>query len=183
MSDSELAVVPVETISSSILQLRGQRVILDTDLARLYGVQTKTFNQAVKRNLARFPPDFMFQLTQDELQDLRSQFVTPSQWGGRRYLPYAFTEHGAAMAASILRSPQAVEVSVYVVRAFVRMREMLSSHAELSHKLEELDSRLTARIDTHDKYLAAIVGEIRELRPLPEDPQRRIGFRPERSPK
>ena len=121
MTETEQAVVPVEAIAAGILLLRGQKVILDADLARLYGVETRVFNQAVRRNEGRFPPDFMFQLTEEEFRNLRSQNVISSQWGGRRYPPYAFTEHGAVMAATILNTPRAVEVSVYVVRAFIRM--------------------------------------------------------------
>lgn len=165
--------VSIETIAQSILVLRGQRVILDSDLARLYGVDTRAFNQAVKRNLDRFPSDFMFRLTDEEFGNLRSQNVTSSEWGGRRYPPYAFTEHGAVMAAMILKSGRAVEVSVYVVRAFIRLRELLATHTELSQKLAELESR----VDGHDEQIAALMEAIRQLLAPPSTPERRIGFR------
>jgi hypothetical protein len=165
-------IVPVGAIAEAILILRGQKVILDADLARLYGVTTKRLNEQVKRNTERFPTDFMFQLTDDELEILRSQFAT-SRWGGRRYLPYAFTEHGALMAANVLNTPTAVEVGVYVVRAFIKLRELLSSHTELSHKLIELESRL----DGHDEQIGALMQAIRQLLAQPEKPERRIGFR------
>ena len=175
--EHEQSLVPVESIASCILILRGRKVILDTDLARLYGVETKAFNRAVKRNLDRFPPDFMFRLTDVEFDHLRCQIGTSSDWGGRRYRPYAFTEHGAVMAATILRSPEAVAVSVYVVRAFVRLRELLSSHAELSQKLQELESRVEARLDSHDEQIGVLIEAIRELMIPPDSSQRRIGFR------
>jgi phage regulator Rha-like protein len=136
---SQLA-IPVE---SRILILRHQRVILDSDLAELYGVTVKQLNQQIKRNIDRFPADFMFRLTAKEDQILRSQIVTSSKkHGGRRYPPYAFTEHGAIMAATVLNSTRAVEMSVFVVRAFVRMREMLAKNRQLAAKINELDRRL-----------------------------------------
>lgn len=194
-------IIPVEKVADRILILRGQRVILDTDLAKLYGVTTKNLNRAVKRNLERFPEDFMFQLTAEEFQglrcqigtlnqdnmgSLRSQIVTSNESanlrsqivtsksgrGGRRYLPYAFTEHGALMAASVLNTSRAVEVSVYVVRAFVRLREMLATHSELAKKLEKLESKL----DRHDEEIMTIIETIYQLMALPESPKRRIGF-------
>jgi hypothetical protein len=131
MTETEYSLVPIETIAHKILVVREQRVILDADLARLYGVTTKRLNEQVRRNRDRFPEDFVFQLDAEETEVLRSHFATSKAGsGGRRYCPYAFTEHGALMAASVLNSPRAVEVSVYVVRAFVRMREMLAAHAE-----------------------------------------------------
>ncbi|MHB9036138.1 MAG: ORF6N domain-containing protein [Armatimonadota bacterium] len=172
MNDNQANIVPIESIAQSIQLLRGQKVILDADLARLYGVETRAFNQAVKRNISRFPSDFMFQLTSEEFDNLISQSVT-SSWGGRRKLPYAFTEHGAVMAATILSSPRAVDVSVYVVRAFVQLREVLSTHAELSQKIDELNGRL----DVHDEEIALLVDAIRNLLAPPESPHRRIGFR------
>ncbi|MCL5105031.1 MAG: ORF6N domain-containing protein [Armatimonadetes bacterium] len=175
MNDTALAVASVESIAQSILSLRGLTVILDSDLARLYEVETKTFNRAVKRNLSRFPPDFMFQLTPEEFQNLRCQFGTSNQRGGRRYLPHAFTEHGAVMAATILNSPRAVEVSVYVVRAFVGLKRMLATHAELSEKVIEIEGRL----DGHDHEIGALIDAIRQLLAPPESPQERIGFRTE----
>ena len=173
MTDTEYSLVPIETISQCILVLRGQRVILDADLARLYGTSTMRLNEQVKRNRDRFPEDFMFQVTDEEYGILKSQIaISRSDHGGRRTRPYAFTEHGALMAASVLNSPRAVEVSVYVVRAFVRMREMLATHAELSHKLAELESR----VDDHDEDIAAIMEAIRQLLSPPDPPKRRIGF-------
>lgn len=169
MSTKSLA-IPVE---SRILILRHQKVILDTDLAELYGVPVKRLNEQVKRNRERFPADFMFQLTAKEAEDLRSQSATskPTR-GGRRYLPYAFTEHGAIMAATVLNSERAVEMSVFVVRAFVRLREMLSTNRELAAKLVELESRL----DTQDTSIQNLFEAIKELM-IPEEPtRRRIGF-------
>ncbi len=142
--------VPIDNIARSILALRGHRVLLDAELAALYATTTKRFNEQVRRNVARFPADFMFQLTPDELLGLRSHFATsndaPSGRGGRRYLPYAFTEHGAIMAATILNSPRAVEMSVYVVRAFVKLRELLISNRDLAKKLVQLDADPIAHI-------------------------------------
>ena len=136
-SDSERpdGSVPAERIVGSILILRGQRVLLDADLAALYGVETKTLVRAVQRNKARFPPDFMFQLSREEFENLRYQFGTSSSWGGRRHHPYAFTEHGVAMLSSVLRSKRAVQVNIEIVRAFVRLREMLRPNAELAQKI------------------------------------------------
>jgi phage regulator Rha-like protein len=162
--------IPVE---SRILILRHQRVILDSDLAELYSVTVKQLNQQIKRNRERFPGDFMFQLTAKEDQILRSQIVTSSKrHGGRRYPPYAFTEHGAIMAATVLNSKRAVEMSVFVVRAFVRMREMLAKNRQLAAKIDELDRRL----ETHDTAIQDIIDAIKELM-VPEGPsKRKIGF-------
>lgn len=172
--------VPTERIVERILILRGQKVLLDLDLAALYGVSTKRFNEQVKRNLNRFPSDFMFKLSEEEFAALRSHFATsnkkPSQRGGRRYLPYAFTEHGAIMAATILNSPISTEVSVYVVRAFVQLREMLSSHKKLAQRLDELESRIERKIVTHDEAITSILNTIRQLMALPKKSKRVIGF-------
>jgi phage regulator Rha-like protein len=153
--------------------LRHQRVILDSDLAELYGVTVKQLNQQVRRNRDRFPMDFMFRVTPQEDQILRSQIVTSSKkHGGRRYPPYAFTEHGAIMAATVLNSKRAVEMSVFVVRAFVRMREMLAKNRQLAAKINELDRRL----ETHDTAIQDIIEAIKELM-VPERPSKRgIGF-------
>ena len=158
--------------------LRGQRVMLDADLAALYGVPTGRFNEAVRRNLARFPKDFMFQLTDEEQAALRSQFaISNSGRGGRRYLPYAFTEHGAIMAAMVLNSPRATEVSVYVVRAFVELRDTFVAHKELAKRLDELESRLERKLATHEKAIAGILDAIRQLMVPPDSTKkRRIGF-------
>ena len=152
--------------------LRGQKVMLSLHLSELYGVEPKVLVQAVKRNIERFPEDFMFKLTNQEVINLKSQIVT-SSWGGlRRAMPYAFTEHGAIMVASVLNSPRAVEISVYVVRAFVRLREYLSSHKELAQKLTELEKK----IETHDEAIQALIDAIRQLMTPPDKPRRRIGY-------
>jgi hypothetical protein len=164
--------VPIETIAQTILVLRGQKVILDADLARLYGVTTTRLNQQVRRNSERFPADFVFQLTEDELENLMLQNAT-SSWGGRRKPPLAFTEHGALMAASVLNTPRAAEIGVYVVRAFIRLRELLATHAELSHKLLELE----IRVDGHDEQITALIEAIRQLLAPEQTSQRQIGFR------
>jgi phage regulator Rha-like protein len=162
--------VPVE---SRILILRNQRVILDSDLAELYGVTVKRLNQQVNRNQERFPADFMFQLTAKEGKALRLQIATSKKGrGGRRYPPYAFTEHGAIMAATVLNSKQAIEMSVFVVRAFVRMREVLAKNRQLAAKINELDRRL----ETHDSAIQDLMEAIRELMVPEEAPLRKIGF-------
>ena len=162
-----------------ILVFRGQRVLLDAELARLYGVTTKVLNQAVKRNTARFPEDFTFRLNLEEDAALRSQTVTSKSSdsrGGRRYLPYAFTEHGAIQAANVLNSPRAVEMSVYVVRAFVQLRELLASNTELARRLDELEARIEKKLTGHDEAIAAMLSAIRQLM-SPTAPKRRgIGF-------
>ena len=173
------AEIPIEDIARAIVVLRGRKVLLDAELAVLYGVTTKRFNQQIRRNQERFPPDFMFQLTQAEHEALRLHFATsngvdPGR-GGRRYLPYVFTEHGAIMAAMVLNSPRAVEMSVYVVRAFVKLREVVSANNVLSRKLDELEQRLTKRLDEHDEAIQAILSAIRELMNPPR-PTRAIGF-------
>ena len=168
------AQVPTEEITRAILVLRGHRVLLDSELASLYGATTKRFNEQVRRNRKRFPADFMFQLTAEESSSLRSQFATLKTGRGqhRKYLPYVFTEHGAIMAATILDSPRAVEMSVYVVRAFVQLREMLASKTALVRKLNELDGKLK----NHDEAITAILSAIRELMNSPPPKRRGIGF-------
>ena len=167
-------IVSVEQIESRIFLIRGQKVMLDADLAELYGVETRRLNEQVSRNSERFPEDFMFQFTAEEFANLKSQFAT-SSWGGRRKLPYAFTEHGAIMAASVLNSPIAIEVSVHVVRAFVRLRELVAGNKELAQKLLQLERKVGA----HDKSIAEIINAIRELM-SPSEPKtkRPIGFAP-----
>lgn len=177
----------VATIASVIRTIRGQKVILDSDLARIYGVPTKALNQAVKRNLRRFPNDFLFQLTLEEVADLnRSQFVTGSQkHRDPRLLPYAFTENGAIMAANVLNSPEAVRMSVFVVRAFVQMRDLLGSTKELAKQLAELEKKLTARLDGHESAIVKVLQRLMNILdpppppPEPETPKRRIGFHAE----
>jgi phage regulator Rha-like protein len=170
--------VPTARITQAILVLRGQKVLLDADLAALYGVTTGRFNEAVKRNLARFPADFMFQLTEQELAALRSQIATSNIGrGGRRYAPYAFTEHGAIMAATILNTARATEVSVYVVRAFVQLREVLATHKELAKRLDQLETKIERKLATHDQAITGIITAIRELMTPPvAKPKRSIGF-------
>ncbi len=175
----------VSTIDSVIRSIRGQRVILAVDLARIYGVQTKALNQAVKRNAGKFPPDFMFQLTAEEagrIQVSRSQIVTLKRGTNIKYLPYAFTEHGVVMAANVLNSEQAVTMSVYVVRAFVKLREILADSKELASKLEDLERKLTGRQDVHEKAILQLFSQIRNLLTSPptqpEQKRKQIGFRP-----
>lgn len=171
------AAAPVEHIAQLIFVLRGQRVLLDSQLAELYGVTTKRFNEQVRRNLARFPSDFMFQVTPQELAALRSQIATSNAGrGGRRYAPYAFSEHGTIMAAMILNSPRAIEMSVYVVRAFVQLRALLASNAELSKQLDDLEARLARTLTSHDQAIAEIIKTIRQLMQHPEPKKRPIGF-------
>ncbi len=167
------AIVLTKRVASKIVILRNQRVILDRDLAELYGVPVKQLNQQVKRNSERFPSDFVFTLTKSEDRSLRSQIVTSkSGRGGRRYLPSAFTEHGAIMAASVLNSKRAVEMSIFVVRAFVKMREAIIVGQRVEAKLSELETRL----DSHDVEIQDLIEAIRELMtPLPAN-HRRIGF-------
>lgn len=160
-------------ITPSIVVVRGQKVLLDADLAELYGVQTKALLQAVKRNLERFPDDFLLQLTAEEWDNLRSQIVTSSaKHGGRRYHPYAFTEQGIAMLSSVLKSHRAITVNIEIMRAFVRMRQLLASNKELALKLTELERKLAR----HDRSIADIVKTIRALMQPPEPKRRGIGF-------
>jgi hypothetical protein len=165
----------VFAVQSRILFLRQQRVILDSDLARLYGVPVRQLNQQVKRNPGRFPSDFVFRLSRREQDSLRSQIVISKlKRGGRRYPPRAFTEHGAIMAATVLNSTQAIEMSVFVVRAFVRLREMLATSRQLAAKIDELENRL----QTHDSAIRGLIQAIKDLS-TPEQPaRRRIGFQP-----
>src|ERR1017187_3141825 len=174
---SSLEMEPVESLIHLIC---GQRVILDADLARVYGVPTKRLNEAVKRTLERFPSDFAFLLKPQEVAALRSQIVTSKGRGGRRYVPIAFTEYGAIMVANVLNSPRAVQMSVFVVRAFVKMREVLAQNRHLAEKLAELERRLTGRLDVHEKAIVHILAEIKKLMeplpPKPEPKRREIGF-------
>lgn len=170
---NKTAVVLAQKVSSKILVLRNQKVILDTDLSELYGVPVKQLNQQVKRNRSRFPADFLFTLTRAEDESLRSQTVTSKPGrGGRRYLPHAFTEHGAIMAATVLNSNRAIEMSIFVVRAFVEMREALLVNQKVVSRLSELESRL----DHHDVEIQDLIEAIRELMDPPPANNRRIGF-------
>jgi len=162
------SIIPVERIERAIIALRGQRVMLSYDLAKLYGVAPKVLVQSVKRNLDRFPADFMFQLDSQEFENLKSQFVT-SSWGGIRKPPYAFTEQGVAMLSSVLRSDRAVQVNVEIMRAFVRMRQILASHADLARKLDALEKK-------YDAQFKAVFDAIRQLMTPPELPRGKFGF-------
>lgn len=160
-----LDLVPVEHIARAILVFRGHKVLLDAELAALYGVSTKRLNEQVKRNAERFPEDFLFRLSAAEVEALnRSQIATGSQkHRDPRFPPYAFTEHGAIMAATILNSPRAVEMSIYVVRAFVKLRDLLSSNRELARRFAQLETRLDKKLAEHDETIAAILSAIRQL--------------------
>ena len=163
----------IAQLESAIYLIRGQRVMFDSDLAAIYGVTTKRLNEQVRRNISRFPEDFAFQLTAEELTKLRSQIATSSFHGGRRYRPWVFTEHGAIMLASVLNSDIAVQASVRVVRAFVRLREMVAANAQLAANLEELERRL----DSHDEAIVDLFAALKQLLEPPEPPKRReIGF-------
>ncbi len=170
---AEDGLTPIEKIESIIIKLRGRNVILDADLARLYGVSTKALNQAVKRNEARFPPDFAFTLSESEKSELVTICDRFENIKHSSSLPRAFTEHGAIMAASVLNSEEAVRTSVFVVRAFVKMREMLVAGAQIGAKLTELERR----IDGHDEDIKIIVETIRQLMDKPEPSPKQIGFR------
>lgn len=168
-------VIPVEFIEQKIYLIRGHKVMLDSDLAELYQVETFNLNKAVKRNLDRFPEDFMFQLTTEEAESLRFQIgiSKPQGRGGRRYLPYAFTEHGVAMLSSVLTSKRAVELNILIIRAFVRLREYLATHKDLARKLEDVERTQ----QEHSAHIQQIYDYIQQLlAPTPEPQKRRIGF-------
>lgn len=165
------AAVSIEVLTRRIHLIRSHKVMLDSDLARLYHVPTKRLNEQVRRNRDRFPPDFAFQLSPDEAANLRSQIAT-SSYGGRRYAPLAFTEHGTIMAAAVLNSPRAVQMSIFVVRAFVQLRELIATHKALEGKLDELERRISG----HDKAIAEIIATIRRMVVRPEPSRRGIGF-------
>jgi len=166
---NEIAIMPAEQIESIILLIRGQKVILDRDLAQLYRVTTGNLNKAVKRNLDRFPNDFMFPLTKEEYESLRFQFGIFKKGQHSKYLPYAFTEQGVAMLSSVLRSKQAVHVNIEIMRAFVRLRQMLSAHKDLERKLAALENK-------YDEQFRVVFDAIRALMASPEKPRKRIGF-------
>ena len=184
---SQQSLSRIDDISSVIRTIRSQKVILDFDLARIYGVPTRRLNEQIKRNAKRFPADFLFQLTIEEaetLMPMRSQIATAYK-RNVRFLPYAFTENGAIMAANVLNSPEAVRMSVFVVRAFVKMRDLLGGTKELARQLADLEKKLTARLDVHESVIVDVLRRVMEILdppPLPpEPPRRRIGFhvRPE----
>lgn len=162
----------LDTVVRRIVEFRGQRVMLDSDLAVLYGVETKYIVRAVKRNPGRFPEDFMFQLSKEEWESLRCQFGTSNVRGGRRYAPYVFTEHGALMLSSVLDSTRAVEISILIIRAFVWLRQTVPAYQELASKLMELESAVTR----HDNDISMILDALRELVTPPEQKKRRVGF-------
>ncbi|MGB7957832.1 MAG: ORF6N domain-containing protein [Minisyncoccia bacterium] len=172
-------IVPIEVIEHSIYLIRGQKVMLDNDLADLYGVATFNLNKAVKRNRSRFPEDFMFQLTKEEADSLRSQSTTSNlrfqfgisslNYGGRRYLPYAFTEHGVAMLASVLKSERAIAMNILIIRVFIKLRELLATHKDLARKMEEIEHR-------QDEQAIKIDAIIKLLMEPPEEPRRPMGF-------
>ena len=167
--------VSVELIARRIYRIRHEKVILDSDLAELYLVPTKHLNQAVKRNLARFPGDFMFQLSKEELENWKSQFVTsnPAAKMGLRKAPYAFTEHGVAMLSSVLNSERAIQMNIFIIRAFVRIRELLATNKELAARVEKLE----AGQKEHGSIISILAEEIEEMKRLPDPPKRRIGFK------
>jgi hypothetical protein len=186
--NKSLSPVSVELIERRIYLIRGQKVMIDADLAELYEVPTKRFNQQVHRNLKRFPEDFMFQLTKNETESLRSQFATSKPTrkglrsqiatskkgrGGRRYLPYAFTEQGVAMLSSVLNSERAIDVNIAIMRAFVKLRQMLQSNEELNRKFAAVIRKLA----THDKYLTVVFDELKKLNEQPTRPRKQIGFK------
>jgi len=163
--NKDLFVVPIERIASVIYLVRDQKVMLDMDLAELYGVETKRLNEQVKRNLRRFPEDFMFQLTKEEFENLKSQIAT-SSWGGRRTLPYVFTEQGVAMLSSVLNSDRAIDINVAIIRTFIRMREMLATHEDVARKIEE-----------HDQHIAILYDYIKKLmEPSESSKKKPIGY-------
>ena len=181
------SIVPSDSLDRLIYEIRGQKVMLDADLAEIYGVTTKALNQAAKRNRNKFPSDFMFQLTATEFEDMRSQIVTASDrsqfaTGSKRnvrYLPFAFTEHGAIMAANVLNSPRAVQMSVFVVRAFLKMRAVLSDNRELARKLAALETELKERLDVHEAAIVTILQRVMDIidpPALPAPPKKDIGF-------
>jgi phage regulator Rha-like protein len=167
------SLVPVEFIEKRIFLIRGQKVMLDTDLAELYGVSTKRLNEQVRRNLNRFPLDFMFQLNEEETETLRSQFATSKTGrGGRRYFPFVFTEQGVTMLSTVLNSDRAIEVNIAIMRVFVRLRELIADRKELAAKLKKLEDR----IEDHDEKITVVFEAIRQLMTPPVKPKRNIGF-------
>jgi hypothetical protein len=163
-----MEIIPQQQIESKIVLFRGKRVMMDKDLAILYGVETKALNRAVKRNIDRFPEDFMFQLRKDEFDNLRYHFGA-SSWGGQRHLPYAFTENGVAMLSSVLNSKRAIQVNIQIMRTFNRFRETLFSHKELQRKIDEMENK-------YDQQFRIVFDAIRELMTPPTKPRRKIGF-------
>ena len=162
-------IVPIERITNKIYLMRGMKVMLDRDLAELYDVETRTLVQAIKRNKQRFPPDFMFQLSKDEFDSLRSQIVISKGRGGRRYPPYAFTEQGVAMLSSVLNSGRAIQVNILIMRAFTKLREMLSTHEDLKKKIDDMEKK-------YDQQFQIVFDAIKQLLETEETPKKKIGF-------
>jgi ORF6N domain len=176
---SDKLILTEENIVTSIHKIRGEKVMLDVDLALLYGVETKVLKQAVKRNIARFPSDFMFELTKEEFDNLRSQIVT-SSWGGLRYLPFAFTEQGVAMLSGILNSERAIAVNIAIMRTFVKMRQLMLSNVELSKRLDDLERIIFDRLDENNAEIGAIRNALMHMMKDEEqqpEPRRPIGFK------
>jgi len=163
------AIVPKEVIELKILLINGQKVLLDHDLAALYGVTTKRLNEQVRRNARRFPADFMYQLSREEFESLKSHFASSSSWGGRRKLPYAFTELGIAMLSSVLNSERAIEVNIQIMRTFVKLREVMASHKDLAEKLEQLEKK-------YDGQFRIVFEAVRQLIADEKKPKRKIGY-------
>lgn len=177
--EQAICLVPVEAIKSNIQLLRGRHVMLDEDLAKLYGVETRRLVEQVKRNSERFPEDFMFQMSKEEAVVLRSQSATSKPGrGGRRYAPYAFTELGVAMLSSVLRSERAVAVNIEIMRAFVEARRMAASHDRLARRLDDLERETSSKLGKHEKYFSAIFESLRQLTAPPPKAKRRVGFAP-----
>jgi len=164
-------IIPVELIERKIYLIRGQKVMIDRDLALLYGVETRDLNKAVTRNLDRFPPDFMFMLNKDEFENLKFHFGT-SSWGGTRKLPRAFTEPGVAMLSSVLKSKKAIKVNIAIMRAFINIRQILATHKEVALKLKELE----ARLNNHDLSIKVVFETIRKMIAIEEKPKNKMGF-------
>ena len=163
-------IIPIESITQKILLIRGKKVMLDSDLAKLYGVETKVLLQSVKRNIERFPNDFMFQLNQREFNFLRSQIVTSNGRGGRRYKPYVFTEQGVAMLSSALKSKRAIEINILIMRAFVKLREIISSNKKMSERIDKLEKK-------YDEQFLIVFEVIKQLmKPIKSKDERRTGF-------
>ncbi|MDZ7697518.1 MAG: ORF6N domain-containing protein [Deltaproteobacteria bacterium] len=163
-------IIPIESVVSKIIWIRGEKVLLDRDLARLYGVETRVLKQAVRRNMNRFPPDFMFELTKEEFENWRSHFViSNADKKGLRYKPMAFTEHGVAMLSSVLNSDQAIEVNIAIMRVFIRLRQMLSSHKELKRKIEAMEKK-------YDEQFGVVFEAIKQLIDVEDKPKKKIGF-------
>ena len=173
---SSRSLIPAERIERSILLIRGEKVLLDSDLATLYAVETKALTRAVRRNQNRFPADFMFQLTKDKFADLKRHFGTSSQWGGRRFAPCAFTEQGVAMLSSVLRSPRAIEVNIQIMRAFVRIRQLLSVHKELAERPAKLERQMRERDAGVDQQFRHVFSLLEQLFTPPSPTRNPIGF-------